>query len=98
MSLLLPLTEGLSLHLGVEHPLDNLRITGCPADEGIAETAEEEVIDLLLILHLLEHGGIGLVEGLVLRDGAESVVGGLEGIVESLAREFVGEAAGLKAS
>ena len=92
---LIPLAEGLTLHLRVEHPLDDLRIAGCPADERIAESAEEEIIDFLLVLHLLEYGSIGLVEGLILRNGAEGAVGCLEGIIEALARQLVGETASI---
>ena len=91
----LPLAEGLALHLGIKHPLDDLRIAGCPSDKRIAETAEEEIVYFLLVLHLLKYGSIGLVEWLILRNGAEGVVGGLEGIVETLARKFIGKSASI---
>ena len=55
-------TECLALHLGVEKPLDDLRISHGPADEPPTERTEEELEDMHLVLHLTELLGVGLAE------------------------------------
>ena len=88
-------SEGLALHLGVQDPFGETGMAHGKVQEPESHGAEEETEEFLFALHLTEDLTVGLVKRLVLEDGALGVVGGLEGVIEALARYLVGEAAGI---